>query len=89
MPTVIISYIMANSFLINPCNALSDSHGISDASKAKLREEVQAVQNLGGKGKRKAMADLDKDLARCVESWTTNTNQHWLETQVKQKGKTF
>ena len=30
MPTVIISHIMANSFLINPCNALSDSHGISD-----------------------------------------------------------
>ena len=30
MPTVIISYIMANSFLINLCNALSDSHGISD-----------------------------------------------------------
>ena len=34
MPTVIISYIMANSFLINLCNALSDSHGISDVGAA-------------------------------------------------------
>ena len=33
MSTVIISHIMANSFLINLCNALSDSHGISDADR--------------------------------------------------------
>ena len=54
-PTVIISYIMANSFLINPCNALSDSHGISDGQsdirgigRLQMRPKLSAQEAMRG-----------------------------------------